>query len=79
MSNEEKINLISTLNFLGYNAKTFDGNRLFVEGSTNGINWVIEEDFDVFWLCEEGEKDTYYQVDAFCDFDKALDTAKRLS
>ncbi|AHJ86913.1 hypothetical protein CPT_Melville_057 [Salmonella phage Melville] len=73
--NKEQI--VADLELAGFDASVEDG-RLMIEGtSKNGVGYVIEEDFDAWWLYEYTGKD-YHSVDAFSSMDKALEAAKEL-
>ena len=49
-----------------------------IEGtSKNDVDFVIEEDFDAWWVYEYTGKD-YHSVDAFGSMDEAIECAKEL-
>lgn len=74
----DKTQLVADLELAGYFVRIEDG-RLFIEGtSIHGIEWVIEEDFDAWWLYEYTGIN-YYSIDAFGNMDEAIKTAKDLT
>lgn len=58
-------------------SETHDG-RMLIEGiSDNKVNYLIEEDFDAFWLYEYTGYE-FHSVDAFGILDQALEAGKKL-
>lgn len=69
--------IVDDLNLAGFFAELVDG-RLVVEGLSNkDVSWVIEEDFDVFFLYEY-EDDKFIIVDSYAKLDDALKAAEEL-
>lgn len=72
-----KTEIVDDLQLAGYFACVKD-DCIWIEGtSENGVDWVIEEDFDAWWLYEFTGKD-YYSVDAFGNMDDSLNGANKL-
>ena len=58
-------------------SRTKDG-RLMIEGTSEaGVHWIIEEDFDAWWVYEYTGVE-YHSVDAFGNMDEAIETAGKL-
>jgi hypothetical protein len=73
----DRKNIADDLQLAGYIAEVKD-DRLWVEGeSDQKVEWVIEEDFDAWWLYEYTGR-SYYSVDAFGSLEEALKAAKTL-
>lgn len=68
----------SDLQLAGFQTKRTEDDRLMIEGtSKNDVDFVIEEDFDAWWVYEYTGKD-YHSVDAFGSMDEAIECAKEL-
>ncbi|BBC78110.1 Hypothetical protein KNT65_gp062 [Escherichia phage EcS1] len=70
---------IMDLQLAGLFVKELDDDRVLVEGtSPAGLDYLIEEDFEAFWVYEATTTGNYISVDAFGGFDDAYDCAKNL-
>lgn len=69
---------LAELGYLGYLTTRTDDGRILIEGSSNGIDWLIEEDFDAWWVYEYTAGDTFISVDAFGIFEQAHECARNL-
>ncbi|QQG32298.1 hypothetical protein CkP1_0063 [Citrobacter phage CkP1] len=68
---------ISDLNLAGFFVNKRSNGNYLIEGTTNGIDWIIEEDFDAFWVYEYTGNE-YHSIDAFGVLDQALELVRSL-
>ncbi|AWY06953.1 hypothetical protein KNT92_gp058 [Klebsiella phage Mineola] len=69
---EEQIAEIGLLGW--FVSKTKDGRNLI---ETPEGEFIIEDDFDAFWVYERSGENEYTSVDAFSKFEDAIDTVKK--
>lgn len=74
----ESQQLEADLQLAGFFTKRTEDGRLMIEGiSRHGVEWIIEEDFDAWWVYEyTGEN--YHSVDAFNNAGSAVSCAQEL-
>lgn len=76
MTSNKKIE--DDLQLAGFMTKRTEDGRLMIEGtSESGVDWIIEEDFDAWWVYEYTGVD-YHSVDAFGNMDNALECVRKL-
>lgn len=69
---------LAELGYLGYLISHTEDGRVLIEGSSNGIDWLIEDDFGIWWVYEYTSSDTFISVDAFGVFEQAHECARNL-
>lgn len=66
------------LQLAGFLTSRTKDNRLMIEGTSEAnIHWIIEEDFDAWWVYEYTGVE-YHSVDAFGNMDEAIECAGKL-
>ncbi|ARW57487.1 hypothetical protein [Kosakonia phage Kc304] len=71
---------IADLQLAGLLVKELEDGRVLVEGtSPAGLDYLLEEDFGIWWVYEATANGDYTSVDAFGLFDDAYECAKKLS